>query len=339
MSQLIIRCHVQFPSSFSILGHFIMKEILKKNIPHLLYLLSDDSGPFDRSEYEYLLDNRISTETYNRLCPKSNVLSITTVPSPIRPKREILYTASEGTKLTSHFRDQIIGCDKIIVPSEFSLNAMYRSSIPIDKLEVVPHGLEPSLFPLVNPPDKFTFLSVGAWDWRKALPELITAFKKEFDREEVYLKIRTNGVAPRHDKQYTIEPSNIPFSRMGDIYKGASAFVLPTRGEGFCLTAMEALASGLPIIMTKSGGHAEYLQQDYNIVSSIKKVKRDEVDDVYYYEPDMDSMVKQMRYVIDNYDEARKKSISGSHRVKLDYTWENTWNQLYSIIKGEMHDE
>ena len=34
------------------------------------------------------------------------------------------------------------------------------------------------------------------------------------------------------------------------LYASADAFVLPTRGEGWCLPAMEAMAMSLPVILS-----------------------------------------------------------------------------------------
>ena len=39
----------------------------------------------------------------------------------------------------------------------------------------------------------------------------------------------------------------------------ADAFVLPTRGEGWCLPAMEAMAMSLPVIITNATGQQAFL--------------------------------------------------------------------------------
>ncbi len=43
-----------------------------------------------------------------------------------------------------------------------------------------------------------------------------------------------------------------------ELYRDADAMVLPTRGEGFNMTAAEAMAAGLPLIVTGAGGHMDF---------------------------------------------------------------------------------
>src|SRR6185295_2786220 len=51
------------------------------------------------------------------------------------------------------------------------------------------------------------------------------------------------------------------YSEEGDLarlYHEAHCFVLPTRGEGFGMPILEAMATGLPVIVTGYSGHLDF---------------------------------------------------------------------------------
>jgi glycosyltransferase involved in cell wall biosynthesis len=49
---------------------------------------------------------------------------------------------------------------------------------------------------------------------------------------------------------------------MRDLYSLADAFVLPTRGEGWGIPVAEAMAMGLPVIVTNYSGPTEYANEE-----------------------------------------------------------------------------
>jgi glycosyltransferase involved in cell wall biosynthesis len=51
-----------------------------------------------------------------------------------------------------------------------------------------------------------------------------------------------------------------------DLYRDADAVVLPTRGEGFNLPAAEAMAAGLPVIVTGYSGHLDFCDESVRLI-------------------------------------------------------------------------
>lgn len=131
-------------------------------------------------------------------------------------------------------------------------------------------------------PAKFNFLSVFKWESRKNWKTLIEAFYEEFssaeDVKDVKLYIRSS-MDPNNEheleqwrtayltsKQKTaadlpqIEFLNrfVPYSKLPKLYKGASAYVTATHGEGWGLPIMEAMSMGLPVIATNWSGITQF---------------------------------------------------------------------------------
>src|SRR5206468_11339578 len=55
---------------------------------------------------------------------------------------------------------------------------------------------------------------------------------------------------------------DVPFEQMPALYRAADVLVQPYRGEGFCLPALEALACGVPVVVTAGGPTDEFTSAD-----------------------------------------------------------------------------
>lgn len=64
--------------------------------------------------------------------------------------------------------------------------------------------------------------------------------------------------------------SHLTKREMLALYSTSDVFVLPTRGEGWCLPCVEALASGTPVIVTHFSGPSEYLNSSYSFPLRVK---------------------------------------------------------------------
>ena len=134
-----------------------------------------------------------------------------------------------------------------------------------DRVSLVPPGVDLELWSPAAPridrprPDAVQILFVGGDFKRKGGPVLLEAFQHiPAGQAELHLVTRepiapTAGVHVHHNLQ-----PNSPSLR--ELYRKSNLFVLPSLAEAFGLAAVEALACGLPCIVSKTGGLAEIIR-------------------------------------------------------------------------------
>ena len=123
--------------------------------------------------------------------------------------------------------------------------------------------------------DRFVFIFSGRLVKHKGILELIEAFKF-LSRRYCFLTLLIVGSGPIEKEKQELRDSlgeviflgRVDYNRIQDIYQAADAAVVPsTWEEPFGLTCVEALCSGLPTVVTDSGGMLEIIDEDSAVVA------------------------------------------------------------------------
>ena len=109
---------------------------------------------------------------------------------------------------------------------------------------------------------------------------------------------------------------------LADLYRNCDVFVLPSRsGECFGLVAAEAMATGLPVIATESGGITDLVE--------------DGVNGVLVPTNDSASLGQAIRVLID--DEGKRSRLSrGALDTASSLSWDRSLDQLEDILVSEL---
>jgi len=217
------------------------------------------------------------------------------------------FTTTEVDGIPGNWVKCLNEMDEVWVTSKFSAKAFKKSGV-VKPIHVIYEGVDPDFFhpniaPFANPPkEKFRFFTNFAWGKRKGVDVLFKAFREEFsDKEDVCLMVKTLKSYHGHkikdelklvyDRKgaakvyvYDIEIQKYELGRM---YKMGNVFLWPSRGEGFGLPPLEALACGMPVIASNHSAHLEYLLKDGKprpgvILLDGKIQKCDRSDSLYY---------------------------------------------------------
>ncbi|WP_292002842.1 glycosyltransferase family 4 protein [Chlorobium sp.] len=153
--------------------------------------------------------------------------------------------------------------DAIFCPSPMVLQSMLENNIAPDKLLSTSYGWAPERFPNLNPDTrnatKPVFLFAGTICLRKGIPLLLEAWKRAALDAELVL---CGSIAPeihQHLPQFQNIRNirHVAYTRdIGTLYRNADIFVFPSLEEGGPMVTYEAMAHGLPPLVTDMGAGA-----------------------------------------------------------------------------------
>jgi len=254
--------------------------------------------------------------------------------SPFR--RNIAITPFETTVIPRSWIGKINQFDALFVPCVQNIEAFRASGVKIP-IELIHWGVEPTVFaPVVRPErDFFVFGTMGALTERKGTDVLLAAFQEAFPRsvKDVRLICKTSNEFwqfPVNDDRVRIMQGKYSHKElMDEFFKEIDCFVFPTRGEGFGLTPLEAMATGVPSIVTGWSGPMEYMTPEVGWTLDYKMAPAQVFTDIVYKEdcgdwaePSKDDLVAKMRYAYEHRAETKEKGAAAAKYVQENWTWQ-----------------
>ena len=149
--------------------------------------------------------------------------------------------------------------DTVVVPSRFVLDSLPAHVSAVKRCIVAPFGAPASPGTTRHRPatSRLRVLFAGALSQRKGLADLFAAMRL-LNRDDVELVVLGSAVAPldfyrREYAAFTYEPPR-PHDGVLTLMRTCDLLALPSIVEGCALVQQEALASGLPLVVTANAG-------------------------------------------------------------------------------------
>lgn len=260
----------------------------------------------------------------------------------------IIYTMFESDEIPPDWAEYLQAADEVLVPSKWCSDVFLKAGI---KTTIVPLGYNHRAFHFIErqiPVDNekpFTFIHYDSFNIRKGFFEVLEAFSKEFKKNEpVKLILKTakpETPVPIHKSVYPnveVIKERLTEEELLQLLARSNCMVYPSRGEGFGITPLEAMATGIPAIIPNAHGISEYFNSNYMLEVKVgkktpglyKKFKEQPTGEMIIC--DEEDLRKQMRYAYNHQSEMKDLGKQASDYVKR-FTYERTAEQLKLIIQ------
>ena len=219
-----------------------------------------------------------------------------------------------------------------------------HQGVPREKIRVLPWALDPQFEALssqgtkLTPPGDFpsghVILTVGRWltsERYKGMDTLITALPRLLTRwPEVQLVLAGSG-DDRGWLEHLAEKSGVGMhvhfltglsvSELAACYSACEIFALPSRGEGFGMVYLEAMARGKPVIGGAHGGAPEVIQ--------------DGITGYLVPHGDPIQLATSLEALLADPAHAREMGAKGRQRVEQEYRFSTFAKSLKKILREQ----
>lgn len=268
------------------------------------------------------------------------------------------FTMLEVDGLPSEWVRQANLMDEIWVPSSFNKDSFVDSGV-MTPIKVIPLGIDPAYFSpkikQVKVKDHFTFLSIFEWGERKAPELLLKAFSDEFkSTEPVSLLCKVNNFDSTVNLKREVEDLNLRRDggrifigenhilqryELGVLYRAADCFVLPTRGEGWGMPILEAMACGLPVIATNWSSQRDFMDESNSLPLQVEKLIPAISKCPYYYgfnwaQPSYEHLRYLMRWVFEHQEDAKLLGERAANDALANWTWDKSVKKIIDNVSS-----
>ena len=222
---------------------------------------------------------------------------------------------------------------RVTVPAEAVRLHVHRvEGCPLDKIVVIPNGVDLARVPLAPPSNGPVVGAVGRLDPRKGHADLLVAMSLVLDRipgarlllvgdgparSSLERQAQALGIAPHVDMLGMVPEGARTLAQM-------SVFVLPSYVEGMSNALLEAMAAGLPVVATDVGGNAEVVVAGQTGLIVPPR--------------DPGALAEAIRVLIEDPERARAMGAAGRARAMEQFTLQQMiarYQALYAGLLGE----
>lgn len=165
-----------------------------------------------------------------------------------------------------------------VIPNSVGITELAKHTDPAQAMQIIENGVDTEVFRPKMEGKSFSpiiFLSTSRLTPRKGIHHLIEAFAVAVKHAKVPMKLQLIGEGEQKEalqaraQELGIAEQveflgRVEHYLLPQFYQQAHVFVLPSKNEGMSNSALEALASGLPLVVSGTGGMQELVTDGKN---------------------------------------------------------------------------
>ncbi|MFZ0430046.1 MAG: glycosyltransferase [Acidobacteriota bacterium] len=275
----------------------------------------------------------------------------------------VIFQPWEYSVLTVESREIFKRAEAIWTTSGFCRESFVRSGLDADRVWVIPLGVDGAVYR----PDgdsfslptgrHFRFIFVGGTIYRKGVDVLLRAYGEAFGpTDDVTLIIKDFGTDSLYRGQTTGDTirefqrdpgrpdlvyidADLTEVELASLYRSCRVFVSSYRGEGFAMPVLEAMACGLPVIVTAQGPTDDFCSSDvgWRIDSEWRSVGhqiygKETVAEAFLLEPSVGHLGQLMRSCYESQPEVAQKGRAAHFRA-AQWSWDRSVERVGSLLE------
>lgn len=255
------------------------------------------------------------------------------------------YTPWETTKIPQSWVYKMNEMEAMFTTCKQNKQAFKDSGVRVP-IYIYHHGINPIQYPYIERPHDpvYIFGTLARLSVRKGTDLVIKAFKEEFPNEQdVSLILKSTepyfNFGKIEDDRIILIGEVYDHQKKIELLRQMDCFLFPSRGEGFGLPALEAMATGLPTIMTNWSGLKDFgnkndtMLLDYKLVPATnftENIYKEDCGD--WAEPDFKQLKKYMRWAYENRNKAKAMGLRASQRIHKNWNWDIVTKKFIKIL-------
>lgn len=247
----------------------------------------------------------------------------------------IAYLPWESTGLRKSWVKKLNSCDEVWTPSPLIAEWFVDAGVTKD-VKVYQHGVESRWLPYARPvDDRFRILHHGAEALRKGGNEIIRAFMATLWEEDATLVMKMIlQQFNLHDTDHVhINKARLSIDKLVALYHSCHLFAYPSWGEGFGLCPLQAMSTGMPVLITEGWAPYAYMLPETSFIkSTLVESPWQHHHPGKMFKPDGDDLRDKLRWHYDHREYASHVAYGLTEWVRKEYNWDTLTEQAFAHL-------